>query len=109
MTQDNGATFTLANGIYIFTEDKENSPYYNNQNELTGMKAVPFKLELPQAKTDGSGYFDTKTPLHVYPKNTENKPEITKEFTDKRTNVDQDGIKMLKSVRKLVTLLQQSP
>ncbi|HEM2806897.1 TPA: isopeptide-forming domain-containing fimbrial protein [Streptococcus suis] len=93
MTQDNGATFTLANGIYIFTEDKENSPYYNNQNELTGMKAVPFKLELPQAKTDGSGYFDTKTPLHVYPKNTENKPEITKEFTDKRTNVDQDGIK----------------
>ncbi|HEL2326719.1 TPA: isopeptide-forming domain-containing fimbrial protein [Streptococcus suis] len=93
MTQDNGATFTLANGIYIFTEDKGNSPYYNNQNELTGMKAVPFKLELPQAKTDGSGYFDTKTPLHVYPKNTENKPEITKEFTDKRTNVDQDGIK----------------
>ncbi|HEM2671726.1 TPA: SpaH/EbpB family LPXTG-anchored major pilin [Streptococcus suis] len=81
-TEANGATFTLANGIYIFTEDKGNSPYYNDQNELTGMKAVPFKLELPQAKADGSGYFDTQTPLHVYPKNTENKPEITKTFGD---------------------------
>ncbi|MGO0041336.1 isopeptide-forming domain-containing fimbrial protein [Streptococcus suis] len=82
-TTATGATFTLANGIYIFTEDKEKSPYYNqNGSELTGMKAVPFKLELPQAKTDGSGYFDTKTPLHVYPKNTENKPEITKTFGD---------------------------
>ncbi|HEM5212631.1 TPA: isopeptide-forming domain-containing fimbrial protein [Streptococcus suis] len=92
-TEANGATFTLANGIYIFTEDKVNSPYYNAQNELTGMKAVPFKLELPQAKTDGSGYFDTQTPLHVYPKNTENKPEITKTFTDKATNIGDNGVK----------------
>ncbi|ABP93263.1 hypothetical protein SSU98_2105 [Streptococcus suis 98HAH33] len=29
----------------------------------------------------------------MYPKNTKNKTEITKEFTNKRTNVDQDGIK----------------
>ncbi|MFI3069737.1 isopeptide-forming domain-containing fimbrial protein, partial [Streptococcus suis] len=79
-------------GTYIFTEDKENSPYYSDQKELTGMKAVPFKLELPQAKTDGTGYFDTNTPLHVYPKNTEDKPEITKDFTDKTTNVT-DGVK----------------
>ncbi|MFI3078381.1 isopeptide-forming domain-containing fimbrial protein [Streptococcus sp. 2021WUSS124] len=93
ITQDNGAIFTLANGIYIFTEDKEKSPYYNqNGSELTGMKAVPFKLELPQAKTDGSGYFDTQTPLHVYPKNTENKPEITKAFTDK-ANIGDNGVK----------------
>lgn len=92
-TTANGATFTLANGIYIFTEDKEKSPYYNqNGSELTGMKAVPFKLELPQAKTDGSGYFDTQTPLHVYPKNTENKPEITKAFTDK-ANIGDNGVK----------------
>ncbi|WP_194283891.1 isopeptide-forming domain-containing fimbrial protein [Streptococcus suis] len=89
-----GAEFTLAEGTYIFVEDKENSPYYNTQDgkELTGMKAVPFKLELPQAKTDGTGYFDTNTPLHVYPKNTEDKPEITKDFTDKTTNVT-DGVK----------------
>ncbi|HFU3983313.1 TPA: isopeptide-forming domain-containing fimbrial protein [Streptococcus suis] len=87
LTTTNGAEFTLANGTYIFTEDKENSPYYNGQKELTGMKAVPFKLVLPQAKTDGTGYFDTNTPLHVYPKNTEDEPEITKEFTDKTTGV----------------------
>ncbi|MFI3160901.1 pilin N-terminal domain-containing protein [Streptococcus suis] len=91
-TTTNGAEFTLANGTYIFVEDKENSPYYNGQKELTGMKAVPFKLVLPQAKTDGTGYFDTNTPLHVYPKNTEDKPEITKDFTDKTTNVT-DGVK----------------
>ncbi|WP_180274999.1 isopeptide-forming domain-containing fimbrial protein [Streptococcus suis] len=92
LTTTNGAEFTLANGTYIFVEDKENSPYYNGQKELTGMKAVPFKLVLPQAKTDGTGYFDKKTPLHVYPKNTEDEPEITKEFTDKTTNVT-DGVK----------------
>ncbi|MGC4384587.1 isopeptide-forming domain-containing fimbrial protein [Streptococcus suis] len=92
-TQANaGAEFTLDEGTYIFVEDKENSSYYNGQKELTGMKAVPFKLELPQAKTDGTGYFDTNTPLHVYPKNTEDKPEITKDFTDKTTNVT-DGVK----------------
>ncbi|WP_392365589.1 pilin N-terminal domain-containing protein, partial [Streptococcus suis] len=49
LTTTNGAEFTLANGTYIFVEDKENSPYYNGQKELTGMKAVPFKLVLPQA------------------------------------------------------------
>ncbi|MFM0778911.1 isopeptide-forming domain-containing fimbrial protein [Streptococcus suis] len=87
LTTENGATFTLDDGTYIFTEDKENSPYYSDQKELTGMKAVPFKLVLPQAKTDGTGYFDTNTPLHVYPKNTEDEPEITKEFTDKTTGV----------------------
>ncbi|HFI0640239.1 TPA: SpaH/EbpB family LPXTG-anchored major pilin [Streptococcus suis] len=93
-TQTSGAEFTLGEGTYIFVEDKENSPYYNTTDgkELTGMKAVPFKLELPQAKTDGTGYFDTNTPLHVYPKNTEDKPEITKDFTDKTTNVT-DGVK----------------
>ncbi|MFI3086110.1 isopeptide-forming domain-containing fimbrial protein [Streptococcus sp. 2022WUSS037] len=81
-TQTSGAEFTLGEGTYIFVEDKENSSYYNGQNELTGMKAVPFKLVLPQAKTDGTGYFDTNTPLHVYPKNTEDKPDIDKTFAD---------------------------
>ncbi|WP_158293416.1 isopeptide-forming domain-containing fimbrial protein [Streptococcus suis] len=81
-TTATGAEFTLAEGTYIFVEDKENSPYYNGQKELTGMKAVPFKLVLPQAKTDGTGYFDKKTPLHVYPKNTENQPTIDKTFGD---------------------------
>ncbi|NQK57752.1 isopeptide-forming domain-containing fimbrial protein [Streptococcus suis] len=87
-TTENGAEFTLGEGTYIFVEDKENSPYYNNQDgkELTGMKAVPFKLELPQAKTDGTGYFSENDKLHVYPKNTEDKPEIKKTFGDDTTD-----------------------
>ncbi|HFU4517380.1 TPA: isopeptide-forming domain-containing fimbrial protein [Streptococcus suis] len=85
-TTANGASFTLADGTYIFTEDKEASSYYNGQNELTGMKAVPFKLELPQAKTDGTGYFSENDKLHVYPKNTENKPVIDKTFSDNTKN-----------------------
>ncbi|MBL1124895.1 isopeptide-forming domain-containing fimbrial protein [Streptococcus suis] len=85
-TTENGAEFTLPEGTYIFVEDKENSPYYNQDKELTGMKAVPFKLELPQAKVDGTGYFNTTDALNVYPKNTEDKPEITKTFGDDTTD-----------------------
>ncbi|MGU7978173.1 pilin N-terminal domain-containing protein [Streptococcus suis] len=83
-----GAEFTLPNGTYIFVEDKENSPYYNKQegsvgNELTEAKAVPFRLVLPVTKPDGTGYFDSTTnPLHVYPKNTEDKPVVAKQFAD---------------------------
>ncbi|MEG3336357.1 pilin N-terminal domain-containing protein, partial [Streptococcus suis] len=84
-----GAEFTLPNGTYIFVEDKEHSPYYNKQDgdtqgsELTEAKAVPFRLVLPVTKPDGTGYFDsTNNPLHVYPKNTEDKPTVTKEFAD---------------------------
>ncbi|HEM4250430.1 TPA: SpaH/EbpB family LPXTG-anchored major pilin [Streptococcus suis] len=83
-----GAEFTLPNGTYIFVEDKVASPYYNKQegnnkgSELTEAKAVPFRLVLPVTKPDGTGYFDTTTPLHVYPKNTEDKPTVTKQFSD---------------------------
>ncbi|HFR3663657.1 TPA: SpaH/EbpB family LPXTG-anchored major pilin [Streptococcus suis] len=83
-----GAEFTLPNGTYIFVEDKEHSPYYNKQegndkgSELTEAKAVPFRLVLPVTRPEGTGYFDTTTPLHVYPKNTEDKPTVTKKFSD---------------------------
>ncbi|NQN83932.1 isopeptide-forming domain-containing fimbrial protein, partial [Streptococcus suis] len=83
-----GAEFTLSNGTYIFVEDKAASPYYNKQgdgagSELTEAKAVPFRLVLPVTLPDGTGYFDsTNNPLHVYPKNTEDKPTVTKEFAD---------------------------
>ncbi|HFR3816241.1 TPA: SpaH/EbpB family LPXTG-anchored major pilin [Streptococcus suis] len=86
--ENQGAEVVLENGTYIFVEDKENSPYYNKQDgdtkgsELTEAKAVPFKLELPVTKPDGLGYFDVTNPLHVYPKNTEDKPTVTKEFAD---------------------------
>lgn len=82
-----GAAFTLENGTYIFVEDKEASPYYNKNgaatgSELTEAKAVPFRLVLPVTKPDGAGYFDVNNPLHVYPKNTEDKPTVTKTFGD---------------------------
>ncbi|NQI37422.1 isopeptide-forming domain-containing fimbrial protein, partial [Streptococcus suis] len=86
-TTTNGAEFTLPNGTYIFVEDKEHSPYYNKEgatagNELTEAKAVPFRLVLPVTLPEGNGYFNTEKPLHVYPKNTEDKPTVTKEFAD---------------------------
>ncbi|HEM6121913.1 TPA: isopeptide-forming domain-containing fimbrial protein, partial [Streptococcus suis] len=83
-----GAEFTLEDGTYIFVEDKVNSPYYNKSDsddkgkELTEAQAVPFRLVLPVTKPDGRGYFDTTTPLNVYPKNTEDKPIVTKKFAD---------------------------
>ncbi|WP_079267526.1 SpaH/EbpB family LPXTG-anchored major pilin [Streptococcus suis] len=84
-----GAEFTLEDGTYIFVEDKVASPYYNKQegndkgSELTEAKAVPFRLVLPVTRPDGTGYFDSTTnPLHVYPKNTEDKPTVTKQFSD---------------------------
>lgn len=83
-TETNGADFELEDGTYIFVEDKTASSYYSSPDgkELTQSKAVPFKLSLPITKPDGSGLFDVGTPLHVYPKNTENKPDIVKKFTD---------------------------
>ncbi|WP_099776953.1 isopeptide-forming domain-containing fimbrial protein [Streptococcus suis] len=86
-TTESGAEFTLSNGTYIFVEDKAASPYYNKQgngagSELTEAKAVPFRLVLPVTLPDGTGYFNTDKPLHVYPKNTEDKPTVTKEFAD---------------------------
>ncbi|HFU4465290.1 TPA: pilin N-terminal domain-containing protein [Streptococcus suis] len=86
-TNTSGAEFTLPNGTYIFVEDKVASPYYNKTGdsagkELTEAKAVPFRLVLPITRPEGTGYFDVANPLHVYPKNTEDKPVVTKKFSD---------------------------
>ncbi|HEL2028863.1 TPA: isopeptide-forming domain-containing fimbrial protein, partial [Streptococcus suis] len=37
---------------------------------------------LPVTRPEGTGYFDTNNPLHVYPKNTEDKPDVKKEFAE---------------------------
>ncbi|HEM5197260.1 TPA: SpaH/EbpB family LPXTG-anchored major pilin, partial [Streptococcus suis] len=86
-----GAEFTLSNGTYIFVEDKAASPYYNKQgdgagSELTEAKAVPFRLVLPVTRPEGTGYFDEANPLHVYPKNTEDKPTVKKTFGNDKTD-----------------------
>uniref|UniRef100_UPI001296D105 isopeptide-forming domain-containing fimbrial protein n=1 Tax=Streptococcus suis TaxID=1307 RepID=UPI001296D105 len=88
-----GAEFTLEDGTYIFVEDKVASPYYNKQegndkgSELTEAKAVPFRLVLPVTLPEGTGYFDNdRNPLHVYPKNTEDKPTVKKTFGNDKTD-----------------------
>ncbi|HFU4462816.1 TPA: pilin N-terminal domain-containing protein [Streptococcus suis] len=87
-TTTSGAEFTLPNGTYILVEDKVASPYYNKEgvaagNELTEAKAVPFRLVLPVTLPEGTGYFNNADkPLHVYPKNTEDKPTVVKEFAE---------------------------
>ncbi|HEL1837871.1 TPA: SpaH/EbpB family LPXTG-anchored major pilin [Streptococcus suis] len=90
-TTTSGAEFTLPNGTYIFVEDKAASPYYNKQgdgagSELTEAKAVPFRLVLPVTRPEGTGYFDEANPLHVYPKNTEDKPTVKKTFGNDKTD-----------------------
>lgn len=79
--QDGIATATLPDGTYRIVEDKAKSTYKGENGEtLTGMKAVPFTLVLPIGKPDGTGNYDEKTPLNLYPKNTENKVKFDKNF-----------------------------
>ena len=82
--QDGIATATLPDGTYRIVEDKAKSTYKGEKGEtLTGMKAVPFTLVLPIGKPDGTGNYDEKTPLNLYPKNTENKVKFDKNFAQK--------------------------
>lgn len=78
-TEDGIAQVTLPDGKYYIVEDKAHSTY--NETNMTGMKAVPFMLELPAGLPDGSGsYDDANNPLHVYPKNTDDKVKFDKNF-----------------------------
>lgn len=86
ITEAAGVDIKLEKGTYVFVENKEKSPYYSTSGaELTSAKAVPFTLTLPQAKFDGVGYYNNNDKLHVYPKNTEEKPVVEKTFGDKTT------------------------
>lgn len=76
-----GATIpNLENGTYIIVEDKVASTYENDGALPADSKAIPATITLPYTLPDGSGYFDNNNPLHLYPKNTEEKPDITKTF-----------------------------
>ncbi|HGK7931893.1 TPA: pilin N-terminal domain-containing protein [Streptococcus pyogenes] len=65
----------LADGYYWFVENSGSN--IANGETLSSSAAVPFGLELPVYKADGS----TITELHVYPKNTTTKPKIDKNFS----------------------------
>ncbi|WP_139651488.1 SpaH/EbpB family LPXTG-anchored major pilin [Raoultibacter phocaeensis] len=71
----------LAEGKYLFAEINGAS---ENVSEYIG---VPFLLELPQMKTDGTGYFGTGADaLHVYPKNVKKMPGLDVESVDADTS-----------------------
>lgn len=62
---------------YRIVEVKELSTYKNTDGSiLADSKAVPVEITLPFVNNDG-----VQKEVHVYPKNTENKPQIDKNFT----------------------------
>lgn len=84
MSKIDGVEIELGEGEFRIVEDREKSTYKSkNGDELSGAKAIPFTLKLPLTRPDGKGYFDNKdNPLHVYPKNTEDKPIVEKKIVD---------------------------
>lgn len=97
-TEANGATATgLDKGTYIIVENKKDSTYKGKEGQvLAKSKAIPVKVKLPQAKVDGSGgeFTTGDNALHIYPKNTSNKPEIDKNFKDTNGLTAEAGTKI---------------
>ena len=84
----------LEDGAYVIVEDKEASTYVGKEGKaIAESKAVPTRIVLPITKPDGTGLFGTAEAdkLHIYPKNTEEKPSIDKNF-DKEKNGEVAGI-----------------
>lgn len=82
----------LLNGAYIIVENKEASTYTGADGEaITDSKAIPTRIELPMTLPDGSGYFDITNKLHIYPKNTEEKPQIDKNFAKGESDLANAG------------------
>ena len=77
-TGDEGITFKTKGlkGDFSIEEYREKSSYKgDNQEQLAATKAVPVKITLPLVNNDG-----VVKEAHVYPKNTEEKPQIDKNF-----------------------------
>ena len=80
-TKDNGLTLDTSvleqkNTEYKIVEIVELSTYKSEDGKLlAGKKAVPVEITLPLANEKG-----TVTTAHVYPKNTEERPSIDKNF-----------------------------
>ncbi|WP_106461439.1 isopeptide-forming domain-containing fimbrial protein [Anaerococcus sp. Marseille-P3915] len=69
-------TSKLKTGKYKIYEIHSLSSYVNGENTLTKMKAVPVVINLP---------LNDIVKAHVYPKNTEDKPQIDKNFDSSNT------------------------
>lgn len=81
ITESNGVTIPdLPEGIYTIVEDKQKSTYVGEDGEqLTDSKAIPVTIALPFTTQEGTSYLEE---LHLYPKNTETKPNTEKKFKD---------------------------
>lgn len=84
ITTANGITAAgLADGVYVIVENKAASTYTGANNEiLSEAKAVPARLVLPATNSAGKTFGTGADALHIYPKNTEEKPKIDKTVGD---------------------------
>lgn len=72
-------TTGLEKGTYRLVEDLTKSTYKGEDGELLAdSKAVPTKITLPIVNEEG-----IVKDAHVYPKNTQEKPKVDKDFKDK--------------------------
>lgn len=80
ITTANGITAAgLADGVYVIVENKADSEYTGANGEiLSEAKAVPARLVLPATNSAGKTFGTGADALHIYPKNTEEKPKIDK-------------------------------
>lgn len=67
----------LPAGKYMIVENKEKSEL-SSQEQLAESAAVPMEIELPVFKATGGWYTTGTDAVHVYPKNTVDKPTIDK-------------------------------
>lgn len=97
LTKADGIKFTTKGlkGDFLIEEIHDKSTYFNKEsgNILTDMKAVPVEITLPLVNDDG-----VVPNAHVYPKNTEEKPEIDKNFlkNNELTAAEQEAADKLK-------------
>lgn len=90
-TEKTGVKFDTSKlkGTFLIKEIHEKSSYKGEKGEtLTDMKAVPVEITLPLVNDKG-----VVEEAHVYPKNTEEKPEIDKNFAENSGLEQADGFK----------------
>ncbi|MDO5708387.1 MAG: SpaH/EbpB family LPXTG-anchored major pilin [Andreesenia angusta] len=75
-TLANGLTLNLEDGDWVIYEIKELSTYKDGDKILAENKAVPVEITLPLIGSSGR-----MEDVHVYPKNTEDGPEVDKDVT----------------------------
>ena len=95
-TEANGIVFNTKGlkGNFEIVEVHEKSSYVGENGEaITDMKAVPVKITLPLVNNNG-----VVEAAHVYPKNTEDKPKIDKNFlkNNELTEAEQEAADKLK-------------